>query len=120
VTTRSGGAGDGHDPLLAQEDAMHRRSSATSSASRCRICGTLKRKLPLYRERGQTKAIIIVGRYTVHLCGADAAATQSLRVGRQVTITGTVRQAGRRMLPTEIDGELEESSSITPLDSEAC
>lgn len=97
---------------------MDRRSPATMPASRCRIRGTLLRKLPLYCERGQTKATIMIVRYTVHLCDADAAATQSLRVGQQVTISGTVRQVGRRILPTEIDGVLEETCIIRPIDND--
>jgi hypothetical protein len=66
------------------------------------------RKLPLYRERGQTRATIIVNGYTVHLRGHDAAATQSLVVGARIEIVGTTCRAGRRNLPYEINGELVE------------
>jgi hypothetical protein len=81
-------------------------ASNQSSPSRVRIVGTLTRKLPLYRERGMTRATIIVKQYTIHLRGRDAAATQSLQLGGRIEIVGTVRRVGQRSLLREIDGEL--------------
>jgi hypothetical protein len=83
-----------------------RPSASAPALSRVWIIGVITRKLPLYRERGVTRATIIVRGYTIHLRGHDAAATQSLAIGARVEITGTVRHAGRRSLLTEIDGEL--------------
>jgi|GEM_PF-4722607 len=85
---------------------MTRAASPEPSRSRVRIIGTLTRKLPLYRERGTTRATIIVNGYTIHLRGRDAAATQSLAIGARVEIVGMVRRVGRRNLFNEIDGEL--------------
>jgi primosomal replication protein N len=84
---------------------MAQAASAPIPRTRARIVGMLTRKLPLYRERGVTRATIFVNGYTIHLCGHDAAATQSLAIGSRVEITGLVRRSGRRNLVNEIDGE---------------
>jgi primosomal replication protein N len=85
---------------------MASTASASIPPSRAHIVGVLTRKLPLYRERGVTRATIFVNGYTIHLRGHDAAATQSLAIGSRVEIVGIVRRSGRRNLVNEIDGEL--------------
>ncbi len=85
---------------------MAQPTTQATPLTRVRIIGTLRQKLPLYRECGVTRATILVNNSTVHLRGHDAAATHSIAIGTRVEIVGTVRRIGRRNLVGEIDGEI--------------